>query len=133
MVACEDAPMNRDSLVQLPAVLAPSRTGTSTVARFIMGIDGGANKTLAAVLDLERGELHLGHGGPSNQDAVGVHAATNALLEAADQAIERAGTSRDGLDAAVLAVAGTDTKGAQAQGRAQCPAGWVLTNDGVRP
>src|ERR1700730_2302629 len=111
--------MNRDSLVQLPAVLAPigerarestseqsgdllvatggqsgdplvatgGHSGDPLVARFVMGIDGGATQTLARVRRLERRYLPLGHGGPSKQDAVGVHAATNALLEAADQAI----------------------------------------------
>jgi N-acetylglucosamine kinase-like BadF-type ATPase len=131
MAACEDAPVNRDPLVQLPAALAPARTGASTVARFIMGIDGGATKTLAAVLDLRSGELHLGHGGPSNQDAVGVHAATNAVLEAADEAIGHAGTSREDLDAAVLAVAGTDTNAVEVQVRMYCPASWIVVNDVV--
>jgi N-acetylglucosamine kinase-like BadF-type ATPase len=123
--------MNRDSLVLLPAALAPTQAGHSTIARFIMGIDGGATKTLAAVLDLTSGDLHLGHGGPSNQDAVGVHAATNALLEAADEAIGRAGASRDDLDAAVLAVAGTDTDAVEAQVRMHCPGSWIVVNDVV--
>jgi N-acetylglucosamine kinase-like BadF-type ATPase len=96
-----------------------------------MGIDGGATKTLAAVLDLHKGELHLGHGGPSNQDAVGARAATQALLHAADEAIARAGTTRDGLHAAVLAVAGTDTEAVVAHVRASCPANWIVVNDVV--
>jgi glucosamine kinase len=96
-----------------------------------MGIDGGATKTLAAVLDLHSGELHLGHSGPSNQDAVGARAATQALLHAADEAIERAGTTRDGLHGAVLAVAGTDTDAVVAHVRANCPAGWIVVNDVV--
>lgn len=123
--------MNRDSLVLLPAALAPTRAMGSSAARFVMGIDGGATKTLAAVLDLECGELHLGHGGPSNQDAVGVHAATNALLEAADEAIERAGASREAVDAAVLAVAGTDTNAVEVQVRMYCPTSWIVVNDVV--
>lgn len=124
--------MNRDSLVLLPAALAPTQAGSSTTARFVMGIDGGATKTLAAVLDLARGELHLGRGGPSNQDAVGVHAATNALLEAADEAIARAGAgSRANLDGAVLAVAGTDTDAVEAQVHMHCPASWIVVNDVV--
>jgi N-acetylglucosamine kinase-like BadF-type ATPase len=96
-----------------------------------MGIDGGATKTLAAVLDLQSAQLHLGHGGPSNQDAVGARAATQSLLRAADEAIERAGTSRDGLSAAVLAVAGTDTNAVAAHVQASCPAGWIVVNDVV--
>lgn len=123
--------MNRDSLVLLPAALAPTQAGHSMKARFIMGIDGGATKTLAAVLDLESGQLYLGRGGPSNQDAVGVHAATNALLEAADEAIGLAGASREGMDAAVLAVAGTDTDAVEAQVRMHCPMSWIVVNDVV--
>lgn len=134
--------MNRDPLVQLPAALAPTRPaseggsaqgrrGGSEQPRFIMGIDGGATKTLAAVLDLQSGQLHLGHGGPSNQDAVGVHAATNALLQAADEAAELAGTNRQGLHTAVLAVAGTDTHAVEAQVRTYCPAEWIVVNDVV--
>ncbi|HEY7951942.1 MAG TPA: BadF/BadG/BcrA/BcrD ATPase family protein [Solirubrobacteraceae bacterium] len=123
--------MNRDSLVQLPGALAPAQANGSTTARFIMGIDGGATKTLAAVLDLQSGTLHLGHGGPSNQDAVGVHAATNALLEAADEAIGQAGAEREGLDGAVLAVAGTDTDAVEAQVRMHCPKSWIVVNDVV--
>src|ERR1700679_3439270 len=122
-------PVNRAPLVQLPPELAPrsaargasapangangaqspSTNGGGASARFLLGIDGGATKTLAAVLDVEAASLHLGHGGPSNQDAVGAEAATQALLDAADEAIAGAGTSIGGLDAAVLAVAGTDT------------------------
>jgi glucosamine kinase len=133
--------VNRVSLVQLPSVLASALSdgeGASTpgsprasTPRYLMGIDGGATKTLAAVLDLQTQELHLGHGGPSNQDAVGARAATQALLHAADEAIARAGTTRDGLHAAVLAVAGTDTHAVVAHVHANAPAGWIVVNDVV--
>jgi N-acetylglucosamine kinase-like BadF-type ATPase len=122
--------MNRDPLVRLPPALAHSQTANGD-ARFLLGIDGGATKTLAAVLDLRSGELHLGHGGPSNQDAVGARAATQALLGAADEAIAGAGTSRDGLHGAVLAVAGTDTAAVAAHVRANAPAAWIVVNDVV--
>ena len=65
----------------------------------MLGIDGGATKTLAALLDLECGTLHLGQGGPSNEDAVGTRAAVQALLEAADEAVggrHRWGATRRG-------------------------------------
>src|SRR5471032_3013045 len=97
---------------RLPLVLLP-RTLTDPVpradARFLLGIDGGATKTLAAVLDLEHSTLHLGHGGPSNEDAVGAKAAVQALLDAAGAAVAAAGIESSELDGAVLAVAGTDT------------------------
>jgi N-acetylglucosamine kinase-like BadF-type ATPase len=122
--------MDRDPLVRLPPALtrSPREDGD---ARFVLGIDGGATKTLAAVLDLRGGGLHLGHGGPSNQDAVGARAATQALLQAADEAIAAAGTSRDGLHGAVLAVAGTDTAAVEAHVRANAPATWIVVNDVV--
>ena len=58
-----------------------------------MGIDGGATKTLAAVLDLDGRSVHLAHAGPSNEDAVGARAAVEALLAVADAALARAGSS----------------------------------------
>ncbi|HXB63859.1 MAG TPA: BadF/BadG/BcrA/BcrD ATPase family protein [Solirubrobacteraceae bacterium] len=102
--------------------------GAST---YLLGIDGGATKTLAAVLDVERGQLHLGYGGPSNQDAVGVQAAGEALFGAADQALSSAGISDAQLDAAVLAVAGTDTEAVVAHVRHARSREWIVVGDVV--
>jgi N-acetylglucosamine kinase-like BadF-type ATPase len=128
-------PVDRSPLVQLPPQLAPSASASSASssapARFLLGIDGGATKTLAAVLDVEGDRLHLGHGGPSNQDAVGAEAATQALLDAADEALAGAGASIDTLDAAVLAVAGTDTDAIVSEVRAHRPPEWLVVNDVV--
>ncbi|HEV3036068.1 MAG TPA: BadF/BadG/BcrA/BcrD ATPase family protein [Solirubrobacteraceae bacterium] len=127
--------MNGDSLVQLPLVLASEQPRTRT--RYVMGVDGGATKTLAAVLDVQTVEstgemvLHVGHGGPSNQDAVGARAAVQALLEAADEALERAGIDAAELGAAVLAMAGTDTEGVARNVRAARTDAWVVVNDVV--
>jgi glucosamine kinase len=121
--------MQRAPLVELPdALVNPEPQGR---ARYVMGVDGGATKTLAAVLDLETRELHLGHGGPSNQDAVGPAAAVQALLAAADAAIAQAGISDDELGAAVLAVAGTDTDSLIRHLRAARPETWIVVNDVV--
>src|SRR5271165_4745274 len=100
--------MERRSLLELPAVLAQPQA--TTAARYLLGVDGGATKTLAAVLDMEGDVMHLGHAGPSNEDAVGTEAAVGALLAASQEAIQRAGISDGELGAAVLAVAGTDTE-----------------------
>jgi N-acetylglucosamine kinase-like BadF-type ATPase len=121
--------MRADSLVQLPAALI--KPAPSADARFIMGIDGGATKTLAAVLDLRTKALHFAHGGPSNEDAVGVEAAVNALLSVADEAIERAGISREDLARAVLAVAGTDTDAITRRLLAAGTGDWIVVNDAV--
>jgi glucosamine kinase len=121
--------MKRESLVTLPsALMAPA---TETSARFVMGVDGGATKTLAAVLDLRERAMHLGHGASSNPDAVGARVATESLLNATDEAIARAGIEHEQLDAAVLAIAGTDTDGVAANVRASRPSTWVVVNDVV--
>ncbi len=129
--------MNRDPLVQLPPELAGSSPslGTATAGaapvRYVLGIDGGATKTLAAVLDLDRRELHFGHGGPSNQDAVGPRAAVQALLGAADGALAHAGIAQDELATAVLAVAGTDTDSIVRHLREMRVCDWIVVNDVV--
>ncbi len=121
--------MKRDPLVQLPDALTRPRSRPD--ARFIMGVDGGATKTLAAVLDLQTRTLHLAHGGPSNEDAVGAKAAVGALLQTADEAISRAGIAAADLAAAVLAVAGTNTDAIAARLRAARTEPWIVVNDVV--
>jgi N-acetylglucosamine kinase-like BadF-type ATPase len=96
-----------------------------------MGVDGGATKTLAAVLDLQTRDLHLAHGGPSNEDAVGAKAAVEALLGAAEGAIEHAEIDRGKLGAAVLAIAGTDTDSIASHVRAARTEAWIVVNDVV--
>jgi glucosamine kinase len=122
--------MKREPLVRLPdALTRPTRARADTP--FVLGVDGGATKTLAAVLDIETREIHIGHGGPSNQDAVGAAAAVRALLEAADEAIAQAGISADRLAAAVLAIAGTDTEAIVRNVRAVRTEDWLVVNDVV--
>lgn len=121
--------MKRDPLVQLPQAI--TRPEPVTGARFIMGIDGGATKTRAAVLDLESGALHFAHGGPSNEDSVGARSAVGALLAVADAAIERAGIAQEALATAVLAVAGTDTDAIAGHVRAARADNWIVVNDVV--
>jgi N-acetylglucosamine kinase-like BadF-type ATPase len=96
-----------------------------------MGVDGGATKTLAAVLDMREQTLHLGHGASSNPDSVGAHAAITSLMKATDEAIGRAGIDRADIDAAVLAIAGTDTDAVAAHVRESRPSTWVVVNDVV--
>lgn len=120
--------MDRSPLVKLPPALSmqtPPGDG-----RYVLGIDGGATKTLAAVLDLEGMEVHIAHGGPSNEDAIGVRAAVEALLGVADEAIARAGLEREQIAQAVLAVAGTDTDNIDRHVRS-ARADWIVVNDVV--
>jgi glucosamine kinase len=122
--------MNRDSLVQLPQALV-DEPATASQARYVMGIDGGATKTLAAVLDLDRRAVHVADGGPSNEDAVGAGSAVDTLLAVADRALQRAGIAERDLATVVLAVAGTDT---QAIANKVCTArgdDWIVVNDVV--
>jgi N-acetylglucosamine kinase-like BadF-type ATPase len=127
----QDGAMGRDPLVQLPVALAQPRTRTASQARYVLGLDGGATKTLAAVLDLTNHTLHLGHGGPSNLDSVGPRACTDALLGAADEALGSAGIEERELAAAVLAVAGTDTDAIADRLRAVRSEAWIVVNDVV--
>ena len=121
--------MTRASLVQLPpSLFSPSSRAD---ARYVLGLDGGATKTLAAVLDLERVQVHVAHGGPSNADAVGVRAAVDALLAVADDAIARAGVAPEDLARSVLAVAGTDTDATVAHVREARSEDWIVVNDVV--
>src|SRR5205807_4669620 len=90
-----------------------------------------ATKTLAAVLDLQTRALHLGHAGPSNEDAVGAESAVRALTGAADAALEGAGVSEGELGAIVAAVAGTDTASIAGHVRAARGEAWVVVNDVV--
>jgi glucosamine kinase len=121
--------MNREPLVELPDVL--TRAQARSDARFIMGVDGGATKTLAAVLDLGGPAVYLGHGGPSNEDAVGAEAAVRALLEAAEEALAQAGIEAGQLGAAVLAVAGTDTEDLARHVSSARTEAWIVVNDVV--
>jgi len=121
--------MKREPLVQLPDVL--TRAQAHSDARFVMGVDGGATKTLAAVLDLQGPALYLGHGGPSNEDAVGAEAAVRALMDAAEQALEQAGIDAGELGAAVLAIAGTDTEDLARHVRSAQTDAWIVVNDVV--
>jgi glucosamine kinase len=121
--------VRRDPLVQLPDVLTRPQAGGD--ARYLLGVDGGATKTLAAVLDLREMTLHLGHGGPSNEDAVGAQAAVGELLKASGEALEQARVQMADLGAAVLAIAGTDTESVARSVRSEDRGAWIVVNDVV--
>jgi glucosamine kinase len=121
-------------LIELPPALridGRSRPRPGAQARFVMGVDGGGTKTLAAILDLERRALHLGHGGPSNPDSAGPERAGLALLEAAAEAAAGARVKLDDLHAAVLAIAGTDTPVVERYVHGRAPQSWIVVNDVV--
>ncbi len=121
--------MRTDPLVELPGALTGSVEDSG--ARYLLGVDGGATKTLAAVLDLQEQTLHVGHAGPSNEDSVGPDAAVDALIAAADEAIEAAGIGRGEVGAGVLAIAGTSTESIASNLRRHRDDGWIVVNDVV--
>ena len=121
--------MNRAPLVSIPDALTHPTPRED--ARYLLGIDGGATKTLAAVLDIEQDTLHVGRSGPSNEDAVGAKAAVQALLDAAGEALQAAGIGEPDLAAAVAAVAGTDTASVSRHVRNARGEAWVVVNDVV--
>ena len=121
--------MRRDPLVSLPPELITPTVDSG--ARYVLGLDGGATKTLAAVLDVREHTLHLGHGGPSNPDSVGVQGTVDALLGAAGEALAGAGLQAEDLGAAVLAVAGTDTDAISEHVRRARTESWIVVNDVV--
>jgi hypothetical protein len=61
--------MRFDSLMAIPPSLLDGSRGTGCPR--VLGIDGGATKTAAALLDLDADRVYLGEAGPSNADAVG--------------------------------------------------------------
>ena len=71
------------------------------------GVDGGATKTVAAVLDLETFQVALGHGGPANADAVGIETAATSLQTAMSAALAAAGIDGASLGTTVFGLAGT--------------------------
>lgn len=76
-------------------------------ATHVAGIDGGATKTVAAVLELETFQVSLGRGGPANVDAVGIDAAEDALQTAMREALAEAGIEGSTLGPTVFGLAGT--------------------------
>ena len=79
----------------------------ATAATHVAGVDGGATKTLAAVLDLETSKVSLGHGGPANVDAVGIESAWRAVETATSEALTAARIEGHDLGVTVFGLAGT--------------------------
>src|SRR6202167_1231431 len=117
--------MRRDSLVQLPAVLSTVQPRTD--AHFVMGVDGGATKTLAAVLDLRTAVLAIA--GTDTED-VAQHvrsARTDAWLVVNDVVAAWATATGGGPGVAAIAGTGSHVFGVHLDGgetRAWRAGGW---------
>jgi glucosamine kinase len=94
-----------DSLMTIPPAVLDGSEGRKT--GYVLGVDGGATKTLAAVLEVAEGRVTTGTAGPTNADAVGVEAALQAATGAIQDALDAAGVGGGDLGASVVAVAGT--------------------------
>jgi glucosamine kinase len=98
------------SLVMLPPQLLPAaarRNVSFTRAGLLVGVDGGATKTMAVVFDPDSGLAVASESGPSNADAVGFRSAGCAINGAITAALGKHDRNKPIL-AAVLAVAGID-------------------------
>lgn len=78
----------------------------------VVGVDGGATRTLALLADAATGRVvGRGEAGPSNIQAVGEEAALRELGLATDRAFAAAGLPRAAVGAACLGLAGIDLDG----------------------
>jgi N-acetylglucosamine kinase-like BadF-type ATPase len=93
------------SLMTIPGALLDGSRATGR--RHVAGVDGGATKTLAAVLSLDSFEITFGRGGPSNVDAVGAEAAASAIRAVLREALRDAGVDDADVGTAVVGLAGT--------------------------
>ena len=77
--------------------------------RFVIGVDGGATKTVA-LIGTENGKiLGRGESGPSNYHNVGTLAASLAIKEAVTEACKDARVKQSNLEFAVVALAAADS------------------------
>jgi N-acetylglucosamine kinase-like BadF-type ATPase len=93
------------TLIRVPPLLLDGAKATG--AKYVAGVDGGATKTVVAVLDLETSRVSLGHGGPSNVDADGAEVVTASVGTAMRAALGAAGIEGKDLGAVVFALAGS--------------------------
>ena len=117
----------KGSLTTLPAELLPGSTGrTRAQSRtgILIGVDGGATKTIAATFDVGSGRAVVAETGPSNPEAIGLPAAAASINTAITTALAEHGhhfrvgqVAAEGgpVTSAVLAVAGVNTKAEQAR------------------
>jgi N-acetylglucosamine kinase-like BadF-type ATPase len=102
----------------LPAELLPGATGQPSAAApdgLLIGVDGGATKTIAAAFNPVTGQASVAETGPSNPEAIGLDAAADSISTVIMTALSaHAGYLPDGqhsapetaISAAVLGIAG---------------------------
>ena len=101
----------QSSLISLPRSLTtPSRVARSDAggSTFVVGVDGGATKTVAAVLEVASGAVNVGRSGPSNPYTVGFEAASRSIDDSIQRAVEAAGIDIGDIRSAVFGIASAD-------------------------
>jgi N-acetylglucosamine kinase-like BadF-type ATPase len=77
--------------------------------RYVVGVDGGGTKTVAAVVSEDRKVVARGTGGPANQRSVGMEPASHNIATAISGALEKAGLQLDDIVGICMCLAGFDT------------------------
>lgn len=77
---------------------------------FFLGVDGGATKTRAVVLNLKNQKVTYGSSGPSNHEVIGLHKSIVEIKKAVHQALRRMDISHGDISFAVFAIAGITTQ-----------------------
>lgn len=76
--------------------------------RLVLGVDGGASKTMTA-LGQETGHiLSIGSGGPSNYQAIGIELAMRHIRESVERALGSASVTMEQVSFGLFALAGAD-------------------------
>ncbi|HTT52987.1 MAG TPA: BadF/BadG/BcrA/BcrD ATPase family protein [Streptosporangiaceae bacterium] len=119
--SADSGQQRKGSLTELPAELLPGATGWPGAAGrggLLIGVDGGATKTIAATYNLDTGQASIAETGPSNPEAIGLEAAARSVNNAIMMALgPHANLLQDGqqqapetaIAAAVLGIAGINS------------------------
>jgi glucosamine kinase len=119
--SADSGQQRKGSLTVLPAELLPGATGQpggTAPAGLLIGVDGGATKTIAATFNPDTGQASVAETGPSNPEAIGLDAAASSINSAIMIALDaHADYLQDGqrhapetaISAAVLGIAGINT------------------------
>jgi N-acetylglucosamine kinase-like BadF-type ATPase len=75
---------------------------------YVVGIDGGASKTVAILGSADGRVLGRGQSGPSNYQNVGATSAIHSIKHAVNEAMQQASVGRRRAEIAVVALAGVD-------------------------
>lgn len=99
--------MSGAPLIELPAAL---RADAPPARRegVLVGVDGGATKTMVAAFEPQACRLALARAGSTNASAIGVPAAADAVCDALRGALGELGVAPDGVAGAVVAAASSE-------------------------